>query len=99
MVGETPPFTYRENGMAKELLKICIAENGYTIEVYGRMKDSEPPKKNEYGSVPWKEPETHVAKSLGETLKFVADMLPNLVPYDADEEYGMSFDKAVKEND
>lgn len=85
--------------MSKDLLKISMAENGYTVDVYGRAKDSKPPEKNEYGSYPWKEPETHVAKSLGEALKFVADTLPNLIPYESSEEYGMAFEKAVKEDD
>lgn len=85
--------------MSKELLKISMAENGYTIDIYGRMKDSKAPEKNEYGSYPYKEPETHVAKSLGEALKFVADTLPNLIPYESDEEYGMAFEKAVEDDD
>lgn len=85
--------------MSKELLKISMAENGYTIDIYGRMKDSKAPEKNGYEPYSYKEPETHVAKSLGEALKFVADTLPNLIPYESDEEYGMAFEKAVEDDD
>lgn len=83
--------------MSDELLFVCMAENGYVIKVSGREKDEPAPKKSKDGYMPWRDPETYVASNLGEVLKFINEKLPNLVPYDADEEFGKSFDKATKE--
>lgn len=85
--------------MSDELLSVCMAENGYVIKVRGREKDEPPPKKDKDGYVPWKDAEVYVAKSIGEVLKFIDNKLPNLIPFDADEEYSNSFKKATENDD
>lgn len=85
--------------MNNELLSVCMAENGYVIKVCGREKGEPPPKKDKDGYTPWKDPEVYVATSLGEVLKFIDDKLPNLVPYDAEEEYSDAFKKEAQNDD
>jgi len=85
--------------MNNELLSVSMAENGYVLKVCGREKGEPAPKKDKSGYTPWKDTEVYVANTLGDVLKFIDTKLPNLIPYDAEEEYSKSFEKATKDDD
>ena len=79
--------------MNNELISVSMAENGYVLKVCGRDKDDKPPKKDKSGYPSYHDPELYVARTLGEVTDFINERLPNLVPYDADEEFGTAFAK------
>lgn len=73
--------------MNNELLSISMAENGYVVRVCGREKSEPAPKKE----MSYHDPEVYVAKTLGEVTDFINEKLPNLIPYDAEAEFGTAF--------
>ena len=82
--------------MNSELLSISMAENGYLVRVCGREKDEPSPEKDKSRMDSYHDPELYVVKTLGELTTFINEKLPNLIPYDADEEYATAFAKEVK---
>jgi hypothetical protein len=80
----------------------CICQidrvaNGYKVEITDPAVVDANRKQSvtKSGSMPWKDPHTsYVFKDVDEVLAFLKEALPKAKPLD---EYGSTFDKAVKE--